>query len=327
MNRSAPVRTDSSASRTHPIGVIIPTYNRSEVLFTCLRHLEQQDTSDFEVVIVDDGSTDVTPQLLEEYQRQTPLNLRCIRQDNGGPAHARNKAISILRAPVCLIIGDDIFASPGFVSQHLQLHRQRPEIQVAGLGLTRWCESGQTVTPFMRWLDESGVQFGYNDLLRGVRPSWRYFYTSNLSLKTQLLRENPFNELFKKAAAEDIELGFRLERQHKLEVVFIAAALAHHLHATSFRRACQRNIHVGESMQLFHQLWPDAMPPLGNSPTRRKILKFMLKNPWLLAPLTIFADLLTRIWCPNIAMRETLNYCYNLGYQKGLSDGHDSDLG
>jgi glycosyltransferase involved in cell wall biosynthesis len=276
------------------------------------------------VVIVDDGSTDGTPQLLEEYQRQTPLNLRCIRQENSGPARARNQAISVLRAPVCLIIGDDIFASPEVVSQHLQLHWQRSEIAVAGLGLTRWSESGQTVTPFMQWLDKSGVQFAYNDLFRGARPCWKYFYTCNLSLKTQLLRENPFNESFTKAAAEDIELGYRLERRRNLEVVFIPAALAHHLHPTSFRRACRRNITVGASMRLFHDLWPESAPPDKDSPLQRPIPRLMLRNPWLLSVLSLFADLLTRVWGPNSVMRETLSYYYNRGYQMTLSGAHNS---
>ena len=90
----------TSAASQFPIGVIIPTYNRSEVLLSCLRHLERQTMTDFEVVVVDDGSTDSTPKLLEEYQRRTPLHLRCIRQDNGGPARDRNVAISVLQAPI-----------------------------------------------------------------------------------------------------------------------------------------------------------------------------------------------------------------------------------
>ena len=185
MSGSVPVKNYSSPTSQYPIGVIIPTYNRSEILLSCIRHLERQTWTDFEVIIVDDGSTDFTPRLLEEYQRRTPLHLHCIRQDNSKQARARNTAISALHAPVCLMIGDDIFASPDLVSRHLELHRQRPEIQVAGLGLTRWSESGQTVTKFMRWLDESGERL-YNDLLRGVRPDWKHFYTGNLSLKTQV---------------------------------------------------------------------------------------------------------------------------------------------
>lgn len=290
----------------YQIGVIIPTYNRSDVLLICLKHLEQQIMSDFEVIVVDDGSTDSTPQLLEEYQHRSSLHLRYIRQENSGPARARNVGIAALQAPICLMIGDDILASPVLISTHLQFHQQKPDTQAAALGLTRWSDSGQTVTKFMRWLDDSGMQFAYNDLLRGVHPDWKHFYTSNLSLKTRFLRENPFNELFTKAAMEDMELGYRLELQHGLDLTFIPEALAHHLHPTSFRQACKRMLHVGQAGQLFHDLWPSSVPPPGKSSLRRRMRNFTLRNQWILPPLTQLSALLTSIWCPNPLMQYVL---------------------
>jgi glycosyltransferase involved in cell wall biosynthesis len=303
----------ASQTSTYPIGVIIPTYNRSEVLLSCLKHLEQQTWTDFEVIIVDDGSTDSTPQLLEEYQCKSPLHLRYIRQDNSGPARARNVAIAAIHAPICLMIGDDIFASADLISSHLQLHQQKPEMQVAGLGLTRWSDSGQTITKFMRWLDDSGMQFAYNDLLRGMHPDWKHFYTSNLSLKTKLLRENPFNESFTKAAMEDMELGYRLEQQRHLDIVFIPDALAHHLHPTSFGQACIRMFNVGQSVRQFHDIWPSSVSSAANAPLRRAVQNFSLKTAWLLPPLTRLADILISVWCPNPLMRYVLMSYYAIG--------------
>jgi glycosyltransferase involved in cell wall biosynthesis len=308
----------ASQTYTYPIGVIIPTYNRSEVLLSCLKHLEQQTWTDFEVIIVDDGSTDSTPQLLEQYQCKSPLHLRYIRQDNSGPARARNVAIAALHAPICLMIGDDILASPVLISTHLQLHQQKPEIEVAALGLTRWSDSGQTVTKFMRWLDDSGMQFAYNDLLRGVCPSWKHFYTSNLSLKTEILRENPFNEMFRKAAMEDIELGYRLHVRRCLKMAFVPQAFASHYHPTNFRKACKRAYGIGESSKIFQEIWPEHRPSGGNS-FRRAARNLFFNNRWLLYPLTEFADFLTHFWCPNPLMRELLNLYSALGQ-------HDNSL-
>jgi len=316
---------DPRGTSQFPIGVIIPTYNRAEVLLSCLHHLERQTTKNFEVIVVDDGSTDFTPRLLKEYQQRTPLHLQCIRQENGGPARARNVAIAELRAPICLMIGDDILATPELVSRHLELHQQRPALPVAAVGLTRWSDSGQAVTAFMRWLEEGGVQFAYNDLLRGVLPSWRHFYTSNLSLKTRFLRNNPFNESFTMAATEDIELGYRLEQQGGLEVVFIPEALADHLHPTSFRQACRRMFNVGISMRLFYDLWPGAAPPGRNSLLRRSLRRSMQSTRWLLPPLTTLADIVTRACCPNPLMRAVLRYHSVLGYLSGSSSDRESE--
>jgi glycosyltransferase involved in cell wall biosynthesis len=281
--------------------------------------LERQIFPDFEVLVVDDGSTDATPRVLKEYQEQTRLHLRFVRQENGGPACARNRAIANLDAPVCLMIGDDIFAAPDLILRHLELHRQRRELNVAGLGYTQWSDTGQTITPFMRWLDESGVQFAYADLVRGVRPDWKHFYTSNISLKTQLLRENPFNEAFTKAATEDLELGYRLEKQRNLELVFLPDAVAQHLHPTSFRQACRRMINVGQSTRLFSELWPSSNIAIkdltsNGSTWRRRIRDFLIDHRWALSSMTLIADLVTDLWCPNPLMRDTLRCYYALGY-------------
>ncbi len=310
---------DGVTTENRSIGIIIPTCNRSSALVSCLQHLERQSCSDFEVVVVDDGSTDDTLERLDEYRKNSPLQLRVIRQENSGPARARNQAIAQLRSPICLMIGDDIFASPEFVHSHLIAHEKKPQKQLAVVGLTRWSDSGQTVTPFMRWLEDSGVQFSYKDLLEGAKPDWKHFYTSNLSVKTELLREFPFNESFRKAAAEDIELGYRIHRSCGLEVEFQPEALAHHLHPTDFRQACRRNITVGASMRLFDELWPDAWPANRSlfSPARRLVRDLFVKNPRLLQILTTLAETATSLHCPNPLMRNALICYYRLGYVGG----------
>ena len=318
---------DSSVSSLgYPIGVIIPTYNRSVVLLSCLKHLERQTFKEFEVIVVDDGSTDSTPRLLDEYRRQSPLHLRCIRQENCGPARARNAAIAALRSPISLMIGDDIFVSPTCVAAHLKLHQQKRELTVAGLGLTRWSDSGQTVTKFMRWLEDSGMQFANRDLLRGVPPDHRHFYTSNISLKTALLRENPFDEAFTKAAMEDVELGYRLRERYGLELIFIPDALAHHLHPTSFRQACRRMFNVGISTHRFHEIWPSTKEISRGSSIRQALWNVMLSDTVItssfLVLCTFFAEVLTKVWCPNLLMRYTLYYYFRLGYRRGaVRDG------
>lgn len=302
----------NKANQEFAISVIIPTYNRVETLLLCLEHLERQTRKDFEVVVVDDGSSDGTPQRMQAFTKCTALNLRYVYQENRGPARARNIAISFVTSPVSIMIGDDILASPTFVASHLALHEARPELQVAAIGLTEWCEFRQTVTPFMRWLDESGVQFGYRDLQAGIQTCWHHFYTSNLSVKTETLRRFPFDETFRKAATEDLELGYRIEKQFGLELVFLREASARHLHPTSFLQSCRRMRGVGESMRIFHRLWPELKQPSSESGLR----SLALRHSWILFPLTRVGNLLTRFWCPNPIMRSALKFHYGLGYWK-----------
>ena len=296
------------------ITVIIPTFNRAAALICCLEHLERQTCKDFDVVVVDDGSKDETADRVEEYRKGTTLHLKFIRQPNGGPARARNVAVSAATSPLILMIGDDIFATPQFVEEHLRIHRQHPEPHVAALGLTIWEEKMQQVTPFMRFLEE-GIQFAYNDLTAG-NISTRYFYTSNLSVKTELLRRNPFCERFPAASFEDLELGVRLTRKEGLELIFIPEALAHHYHPTSFIQACRRMRKAGWSGHLMYEIWPESyLNPAGATRVRRFIRKVLAPAPILFA-VTQFTALLTRFITPKALFRAVLGTYFYIGYKQ-----------
>ena len=305
------------------LGIVIPTHNRPDALLECLAHLERQTFGDFEVVVVDDGSTDSTQSQLQDYMEKTPLAIRYTAQQNSGPAKARNRGISLLDAPVCLLLGDDIFASPTLVASHMRLHHEYPALDVAALGLTKWSRTGQTITAFMRWLGQSPFQFAYKDLLAGVQPDWRHFYTSNVSAKTELLKKFPFSEEFPFAAMEDSELGYRLKKQFGLEIKFIPEAVAYHLHPTTFRQACARMIRVGYSARLFHAIWPEAKP-VRSSGLKQTVKEAIVRRPRLLNFLTEAGDLCTRALCPNPLMLWALICHYEVGYRS--SRDHEGNL-
>ncbi len=298
------------------LSVVIPTYNREEALILCLSHLEAQTVNDFEVIIVDDGSTDGTPGRLEQFMAVSPLRICSVRQENAGPARARNTAIVMAKSPICVIIGDDIFGSPQFLETHLNFHQANPSVQDAAVGLTRWSLDGQEVTPFMRWLDEGGVQFSYGELLDGADASWKHFYTSNVSVKTELLLKEPFFEGFEGYGMEDIELGYRLEHTYGLRLHFLPEALAYHLHPTGLRQSCRRAYMVGKSTYVFHRRWPEQKPKPGQS-FRTKVRDVLCRNTWLISPLTTAAEQLTRFWCPNPLLKFLLHYCFAAGYKSG----------
>lgn len=308
----------------NPIAVIVPTYNRVDALSECLRHLENQTWKRFEMVVVDDGSTDSTPEFLEAYAHTNRLRLRYVRQQNAGPARARNLAISLIEAPLCLMIGDDIFASPELVETHLRLHHRYPDLSVAVLGLTQWSETGQQVTPFMRWMDSQGMQFDYGHLLSGREPDWRHFYTSNLSLKTELLKRFPFDESFPHAAMEDVELACRIEELHGLEVKFAPAALAYHFHPVSFAQACRRMIRVGESTAHFYAKWPSKVPQHRRSVTRA-LKTVMISVPGTLPVFKELANASLKITCPNPLMKFVLGCYFTAGYRRSVKNRRAED--
>ena len=310
---------ESTNPTTPPIGIVIPTYNRREHLLECLRHLERQTWMDFEVLVMDDGSTDGTPEAVEEYRRTAPFPVRYLWQANLGPATGRNRAIAQLSSPLCILIGDDIFVSPDFVRTHLALHRAHPEPEAVALGLTQWSERGQRVTPFMRWVGWYGVQFDYAGLMTGEAPSWRHFYTSNLSFKTAYLQQNPFHEGFPRAAMEDIELGYRLAARHGLQMHFLRDAVADHLHPTTFAATCRRMQDAGEGAFIFGELWPEQSRPAVTSLVKRAAIRILTERRIVMPLITRLADLSVAVVCPNPLMQKVLSLHARIGYDRAAA--------
>lgn len=231
------------------ITVVIPSYNRKNILVQCLNALFEQTypKKDFEIILIDDGSTDGTDVIVNKIKEKSPIKLKYFKQKNKGPAAARNIGIQNASGKVVLFIGDDIIASPTLLEEHSKWHRQYQEENVAVLGYVTWSHL-LSITPFMHWLEESGVQFYYTSIKDNVEVDpQNYFYTSNISVKKDFLVDNGFfDEIFRYAAYEDIELGGRLKKKG-LILKYNKNAIVYHDHYTSIDDACKRMIKVGES--------------------------------------------------------------------------------
>lgn len=238
------------------ISVVIPTYNRIATLQRCLDALSRQtlEPGRFEIVVVDDGSTDGTDSLI-----QSRPDVRYLRQPrNAGPAAARNRGVRAARGELVLFIGDDIIAQPELLAQHVAAHRQLGGESVAVLGYAPWSRE-QEITPLMRYLFEGRAfqQFRYDAIADPDNVPYGYFYTCNLSVKRAFLLSNGlFDEDFRYAYGEDTELAYRLQRRG-LHLVFRQELVADHEHPTSYRSARRRTRTAGRVALLMASKHPE----------------------------------------------------------------------
>ena len=98
------------------VSVIMPVYNVEEYLPQCLDSLLAQTMGDFELICVDDGSTDSSPAILEEYARRDS-RLRLLRQQNKGGGAARNLGMDNARGEYLIFLDSDDFFSPGLLEK------------------------------------------------------------------------------------------------------------------------------------------------------------------------------------------------------------------
>lgn len=238
--------------------VVIPTYNRLDMLVRVLDALDAQtDAPPFEVIVVNDGSTDDTDRAMSS---RKGITFRT--QPNSGPGRARNHGVSLARGRYVLFIGDDTVPEPRFLAEHARVHRETGNDRLAAcLGYTGW-PRGERVTAFMDYINDYGLQFGYKLIQHGTVVPFNFFYTSNISIDRTLLGPEPFDTTFPSAAWEDIELAFRLDREG-LEIHYNERAVTRHHHPMTIDSFARRQYTVGKSGAIFYEKHPELGHFLG----------------------------------------------------------------
>ncbi|MBU0679677.1 MAG: glycosyltransferase [Verrucomicrobia bacterium] len=239
------------------IAVVIPTYNRWDCLSATLDALLAQDRSPDEVIVVDDGSTDDTGSSLQAWGREhaCPFRFATLRQENAGPARARNVGVEHARSDLIAFLGDDTIPEPDWVGLHLKMQNDLGE-GCAVVGYTGWDTTTVHVTPFLRYINGRGAQFKYDLMEDGQDVPFDCFYTSNLSLPRNYLLAEPFNPVFRQAGWEDVDVGYRLVRRG-MRIVYNASARTRHRHATTMESFMQRQFNVGRMCPQILELHPE----------------------------------------------------------------------
>ena len=243
-------------SEASEITAILTTQNRAHLLPRVLDGLVRQSLAQarFEVVAIDDGSTDQTATVLAAYRDRLPL--RIVRQASSGLAAAKNLGVFMSRAPVLLFMDDDDVADPDLLVSHLAMHLRHPEMTVAVLGFTD-LDPAIAGLPLMRHVTGPGGElFSHGWMQPHQTLSFREFWGGRSSAKRSLLIEHGvFNPAFR-FGCEDIELGWRLD-PHGLKVIYEPAARSTMIRGLTFGDFCRRSIRQGRSQWLFAALHDD----------------------------------------------------------------------
>jgi glycosyltransferase involved in cell wall biosynthesis len=261
------------------ISVVVATFRRAQTLGRTLEHLAAQDlpAAQFEVIVVDDGSGDETAASVAAMVPRMPCRIEYMSHDNRGPGFTQNRGIRAARAPVVLLVADDVFLGPRAVRAHLEMHRRRPEPEVAVQG--KVVQSPELVqSAFLRKWDP----FRFHEI-EGLDelPPYR-IGACNLSLKREfVLRHGGFLEHRGRggaAALEDVELGCRLHGRG-MRLLYARDALGFHHHVSTLDQAIARWYERGLNFGEFRRHAPD--PELTvyfhvlNARTAREYLRVM----------------------------------------------------
>jgi glycosyltransferase involved in cell wall biosynthesis len=184
------------------VSIVIPTYNRRAMVCEAIDSVLAQSFRAFELIVIDDGSTDGTD---EELMRLGDA-IRLERIEHRGPAGARNRGVEMARAPMIAFLDSDDLWAPAKLERQLAFMRDNPECAISQTNEI-WIRNGRRVNPGLRHRKRAGDIFA--DSLRTCLISM-----SATMMRTELFRSlGGFDEIM--LAAEDYDLWLRILIDHE----------------------------------------------------------------------------------------------------------------
>lgn len=239
------------------------TYNRAALLERVLDACFEQTARSYEVVLVNDGSTDATAAVIARAKARASCPFTVIEQPNSGLAKGRNAGIARASGERIIFIDDDVLPLPNFVAEHLRSHAAQPLAIVRGGAIN--VESFDDLPP----------------------PVWsignysgNYFWTTNVSVPLATIRAiGGFNENFAEYGWEDIDVGLRL-RFAGVKAVFNKRALVYHYkprprtaNVEKMIRQAQAQARTAVQLERLHPHWRTALAT-GDNPVQRLLHKW-----------------------------------------------------
>ena len=205
--------------------VVTPTYNRQPVLEKCLQGLESQQFSDnspvtgYEIVVVDDGSTDGTVDWLRQNPKRFP-HVRVAPQAHAGIATARNLGVESAKGDIIVFVDSDLMVTEGFLQAHAD-----------SLVKSLLKPGGDRIFTYGRVIDTCNFEDPTSEPYKLTDFSAAYFETNNVAIARKwLIEAGLFDTQFNQYGWEDLEMGVRL-KQMGLMLIKCPEAVGYHWHA------------------------------------------------------------------------------------------------
>jgi glycosyltransferase involved in cell wall biosynthesis len=262
--------------------VVVPVSNGADLIERCLDALGQQRgmaPAGYEIVVVDDGSTDATPQRVEAWAAAHPRHrVHLVQQANAGPGVARNTGVAAAKSDIVLFTDADCAPVAGWMAAMLGAFA---DPAVAGVKGTYLSDQRNLVPRF--------VQAEYEDRYRRMArlPSIDFIDTYSAGYRRAVFLEvGGFDPIFRRPSVEDQELSFRLAR-HGYVMKFVAEGKVVHFHDADLGEYARRKYGIGYWKALLTRIHPDRIVADSHTPQTLKLQMGLVALAIGLLPLTI----------------------------------------
>jgi cellulose synthase/poly-beta-1,6-N-acetylglucosamine synthase-like glycosyltransferase len=221
--------TDQNRGKPIQASVIIPTFNRSARIGYCLEALRRQKgAAAFEVIVVDDGSTDATLAVLRGFPE-----VRVISQSNAGPAVARNRGVQAATGEIVVFTDDDCEPFPDWLAEMLKPFDDPKVVGAKGVYRTRQSE-----------LIARFVQIEYQDRYCLMKRQAQIDFIDTYSAafrRDRFIESGGYDTSFPVACSEDSDLSYRMAARG-WKMVFVPTAIVWHQHPATLASYLRRKV-------------------------------------------------------------------------------------
>lgn len=229
------------------VTVLTPTYNRKKYLGRLYNSLCRQTNGDFCWLVVDDGSTDGTPDKVKEWIGERKVDIRLLRKENGGKHTALNMGIRQIWTELVFIVDSDDYLPEEAVETILEYHRryrkEKERLQLCGYSFLRFYSNGEVNTAFFPRDEEVAtyLQVRINGHIGGDKAE--VFYTD-------ILKEFPFPEIEgEKFLAEDV-VWMRMSGPYRMVHINKGIYICDYLEGGLTKTGRKMKVHSPKGMML-----------------------------------------------------------------------------
>ncbi|OJX30068.1 MAG: hypothetical protein BGO86_05875 [Chryseobacterium sp. 36-9] len=186
------------------ISLIVPVYNVSLYLKRCIESILVQDFNTFELILVNDGSTDNSLDICKHYANQDS-RIRVIDQPNGGVSNARNKGLEVANGEFICFIDSDDWVEPNYLSSFVSFYQTTYTDLIISNVVNQKNNSKTNNKPFVERSIQS-ESFVPEDFFNG---------------NNFILENTPFAKLFKKSIIDDNNIRFNINLKNGEDFIFV----------------------------------------------------------------------------------------------------------
>jgi glycosyltransferase involved in cell wall biosynthesis len=235
------------------ISVVIPTYNRPQQLSSVLDKLLESDVDEFEsveIIVVDDGSPQPAESVVKSKKALDPFSIRYLRQENSGPAKARNTGFDSSSHEIVLFIDDDILVDKDLLRQHQLGHQEFPNSVIFGRCPLAPVYEG---LPAKRYFDSLQAPFESEEGFERKSA----IASGNLSVERSMFENGVYEGSLSIPGSEEFELADRLNRLG-IPIYQNNSAVGWHLQSPRIEDKCRQEFKYGISVGETYLKMPNS---------------------------------------------------------------------